>query len=337
MATRIRALRQVALALAVERTDWVERIRAIAEERRRVAERRKQDREREGAILDLAILQKQTTMLARQKTRNQVEKTLSTWKTREVSEFAGETVAICGGRRTIKSTRFVLWRKALPPPPPRPLPPHQTPGAEDFRKRKEEYEDSLADWEEATSHYVCVWATKGLERIVENQKKAFAEELDSQNRRLFWLPSKEQSLCLVIQDTKSFWKDDVQIRWNPLLLMETPDPETLQELQAIIASAAELRTAWEEAERQVPRKPAWCRPPPSKTCKRSEEMLEGEYLVRSYAETTYRGADRTILFLARIAENGCSNGEEVPVHGYFLEKEVANLPTPLGELETALF
>ena len=246
-------------------------------------------------------------------------------------------MAICGGRRTSKSTRFVLRRKALPPSPPRPLPPHQTPGDEDFRKRKEEYEASLADWKEATSHYVCVWATKGLERIVENQKKAFAEELDSQNRRLFWLPSKEQSLCVAIQDTKSFWKDDEQIRWNPLLLLETPDPEDLQKLQAIIAAADELRTAWEEAERQVQRKPAWCRPPPNKDCKRSEEMLEGEYLVRSYAETTYRGADRTILFLARIDENGCPNGEEVPVHGYFLEKEVANLPTPLGELETALY
>ena len=253
-------------------------------------------------------------MLARQKTKDQVEKTLSTWKTRKVSEFAGETVAICGGRSTRKSTRFVLWRKALPPPPPRPLPPHQTPGNEDYRKRKEEYEDALADWEEA-----------------------FAEELDSQNRRLFWLPSKQQSLLVAIQDTKSFWKDDVQIRWNPLLLLETPDPEDLQKLQAIIASADELRMAWEEAERQVPRKPAWCRPPPNKACKRSEEMQEGEYLVRSYAETTYRGADRTILFLARIDENGCPNGEEVPVHGYFLEKEVANLPTPLGELETALY
>ena len=339
MATRTRALRQVALALAAEREDWVERIRPIAEERRRVVERRKQDRERERAILDMALLQQQRATLAspRQKNRKKVEETLSTWKTRKVAEFAGETVAICGGRSTGKSTRFVLWRKAPPPSPPRPLPPQQPRGTGNFRKRQEEYEKALADWEEATNPHVCVWATKGLDRIVENQKKAFAEEVDNYGRRLVWLPSKEKSLCVAIQDTKSFWKDDVQIRWNPLSLLETPDPKDLQELQATIAAADELCTAWEKSERQIPRKPALCRPPPNKDCKRSNQMPEGEYLVRSYAKTTYLSADRTILFVVRIDENGCPNGEEVPVHGYFLEKEIANLPTPLGELETALY
>lgn len=81
----------------------------------------------------------------------------------------------------------------------------------------------------------------------------------------------------------------------------------------------------------------YCRAPPNKSCKEALEMDEGEYLVSRFAETTFRGTPRTILFLSPMGEDGEPNTEEeTPTWGAFLQEEVERVG-PLSHIEGRLY
>ena len=64
--------------------------------------------------------------------------------------------------------------------------------------------------------------------------------------------------------------------------------------------------------------------PPNKETKKTTDLPEGEYICKRFADTMYRNAQRTILFLLPLGKDGKpTTDEETPTHGVFLEKEIA--------------
>ncbi|MEW8689133.1 MAG: hypothetical protein AB2556_25205, partial [Candidatus Thiodiazotropha sp.] len=103
-----------------------------------------------------------------------------------------------------------------------------------------------------------------------------------------------------------------EIGWNPIRVLVAQDPWRLVTLQ-VLANAAETEEHHRN-EGAVQRAPA----PQPKNTKKTTDLPAGEYNGRQYAIGMFRGSKRTILFLET------ADGE-VPVHGHFLEKEVAAL------------
>ena len=166
--------------------------------------------------------------------------------------------------------------------------------------------------------FVCVWATKGLERILDNQAGAFASQPNQYGCLIQWLPNRESKLQIHVQEPKTFWNNEgTRIAWNPISLLAIPKAEDLQDLQRLLEDEENRRMVLEAEEmEEPPRLRFWPAPPPNKHCKKALELPEGEYLVTRFAEETFRGTLRTYLFLATMGEDGHQNtDEEMPTFG----------------------
>ena len=74
-----------------------------------------------------------------------------------------------------------------------------------------------------------------------------------------------------------------------------------------------------------------------KRCKKALELDAGEYTVTRFAETTFRDAPRTILFVSPVGEDGQQKtDEETPIWGAFLQEEIEKIG-PLGLIEGRLY
>ena len=210
---------------------------------------------------------------SRAKGRNQARRRISAFgRDKKIAELAGKVLDILGVRATQTGRRRVVLQEEDGP-------------------------------------IVCVWATKGLERILGNQAEAFAAQTNQYGRLLQWLPNRESKLQIHVQEPKTFWNNEgTRIAWNPISILATPKAEDLQELHRLLEEKENRRTVLEaEGMEEPPRPRFWPAPPPNKHCKKALEMPEGEYLVARFAETTFRGAPGTILFLATMGEDGHQN------------------------------
>ena len=241
--------------------------------------------------------------ISRAKGRNQANRRKSAFgRDKKIAELAGKVLDILGVRATqIGRRRVVLQEEGGP--------------------------------------IVCVWATKGLERNLDNQVGAFAAQINQFSRQLQWLPIRESKLRIHVQDSQTFWNNEgTRIAWNPISVLATPKAEDLQELQRLLEDEENPRMVLEaEARREGPPRPLGCLAPPNKNCKKALQMPKGEYLVTRFAKTTFRGVARTILFLSLMGEDGHQNtDEETPTFGVFLQEEVGRIG-PLSNLESALY
>ena len=152
---------------------------------------------------------------------------------------------------------------------------------------------------------ICVWARRGLERILDNQGACSKrwEKATAAGSCFSRLRGAGCGYRCKISATKGR-----KFVGTPLLFW-TPQ-----------GRATSVRQA-----------------PPAKSCKKALEMAESDYFVPRFAETEFRGAPRTVFFLRPIGEDGLpTTDEETPVFGAFLQEEGRRI-RPLSELGGALY
>ena len=194
---------------------------------------------------------------------------------------------------------------------------------------------------------VWVWSTRGLDRILASQEHFFEKKQDFRPWCLLaWIPYRptknRKGLRIAVQMSKSFWTDDGrQIDWNPLELLSIPSEGGLAALRKLLQSQetqdllAQIEAKGQELAECNPvgvgLQRGWV-PAKQKNCTAALDMAEGLYAVLRFAETTYRGAKRTILHLAPMDEEGRPNlFEQKPVRGLLLQAEIDSF-CPLEEL-----
>ena len=166
-------------------------------------------RARELEQLEATIQERRRALEQRTATRRVVEKALLEG-TKKIAELTGKILDILGVRATQTGRRRIVLQEAEDGP------------------------------------IVCVWATKGLERILDNQAGAFAAQPNQYGRLLQWLPNRESKLQIHVQEPKTFWKKEgTRIAWNPIFLLATPKAEDLQELQRLLEAEENRRTVLE--------------------------------------------------------------------------------------------
>ena len=111
-------------------------------------------------------------------------------------------------------------------------------------------------------------------------------------------------------------------------MLENEEQKELLELRKELAAQAKLEG----------RKRLFCsKAPPIRKCKKALELDAGEYTVTRYAETTFRNAPRTILFVSPMGEDGQQKtDEETPIWGAFLQEEI-EIIGPLNRIEGRLY
>ena len=181
---------------------------------------------------------------------------------------------------------------------------------------------------------VVVWATRGLEKVLENCGDAFERIEESRySRTTHWLVPVGREKLLVgleieVAQARTFrTKDDRQISWNPIVVAKFPDPQRRAILQALAEKERkyeELGIEQQEAEGSLCLQKAEV-PKIADTSKVSD-LQPGEYVCRRYAAATFRGAARSILFLVPLGPDGEQTTDvETPVFGHFLKREVSAL------------
>ena len=175
---------------------------------------------------------------------------------------------------------------------------------------------------------VAVWATKGLQKILQECLDFFrSDEKDNTGRKLSWLVSdsafeKLGGLQLHIEPSKSFSnREGKTIVWNPIRVETAPDNGRLAFLQDLGSKCEEYETLCADLLKNCMQRIC---APPNKQTKKTTDLPEGEYICKRFADTRYRNAPRTILFLLPVGKDGKpTTDEETPTHGVFLEKEIA--------------
>ena len=248
--------------------------------------------------------------------RSQLHQTIddSFAKTRlagKIAEFAGSRVFVLAYTETNNGTKKVLLE-----------------GETDGQKR-----------------LVWVWSTRGLDRILASQESFFEKKPRIRPWcSLSWIPYRpaknRPGLRIEVLPSKSFWTDDGrQIHWNPLELLSIPSEKGLASLRELLQSQeTKDLLAQKKAKRKelvecnpVVLQRGWL-PAKQKDCTAALDMAEGFYAVLLFAETRYRGVNRTILHLAPMDEKGRPNlFEQTPVRGLLLQAEIDNF-RPLEEL-----
>jgi len=236
-------------------------------------------------------------------TRHDVENALGTSKTEKVAEVAGRRWNVLGFRR-------------LPGP-----------GEEDCSKSSRVVLRTVdATNEQETT---VVWATKGLEKILDGCADLFeTSSQDKFKRTTYWLPplgsARSSGLEIEIDPARVFHsrKNDCEIAWNPIRVVAAPDAQRLPILQILATKAQEYQTTETE---QRPKLQETSAPKPKNTTK-AIDLEPGEYVCRLFASTKWRDAPRTLLFLVPTGENGEAKTDvETPTYGHFLQKEVEAL------------
>ena len=198
--------------------------------------------------------------------------------------------------------------------------------------------------EKATGTAVAIWPNTGIQKLLSATEKYVEKKVDKFARELCWFPRDlwfvengeiqynsnmekyRNGLDIRIQPAKEFYKDKQTIRWNPIDVVEVPDIADLPSLREIA-----LDKEFEELEIATKRELQETTAPNSKEQIRTLEIQPGTYICKKYATTTYRGNNRTILFLVPKGEDGEPTTDEyIPAFGHFLEKEIERI----GGVET---
>ena len=302
LSTRGLLRRQEELLEAAAFLDWEARIRLVAERHIAWGEELAAEREREKALLEATVQRRREEIAGTSRARSAVEEALL-GNTQKVADIAGKAFDILGARTTERGGRRVVLRASGPGPGPAPAPDNDQPA-------------------------ICVWATRGLERILDNQEGSCFSRTRGAG---CGYRCKARSLSGATKGRKFVG--------TPLLFWRPQGRATCSRFRKSCKTCTSQKRALAAAKRRRigPKKPLACQAPPAKSCKKALEMDERDYFVPRFAETEFRGAPRTVFFLCPIGEDGLpTTDEETPVFGVFLQEEARRI-WPLSELGGALY
>ena len=167
-----------------------------------------------------------------------------------------------------------------------------------------------------------VWATQGLESVLDGCADVFEADADKFGRTTFWLPpiGDGTGLEIEIEPARVFQPmDGRKVSWNPIGVVAAPDPQRLATLQALAEKKQEHQAQLEAEQRAREQSCLLEAPAPNpRDTKKALDLPSGEYLCRRNAPTTFRGAPRTLLFLVPADEDGePATDVETPTYGLF--------------------
>ena len=171
---------------------------------------------------------------------------------------------------------------------------------------------------------VVVWANRQLEELLEGNGRMAETETDSYNRTLGWFPTgyieKEGvgiGVYIRIHPPKKFsTKDGREIVWHPIRNTIERDKENIAEIE-VPEIPMELPENTMQEIYNVPQ---------AKDTTKVLDMEPGVYICRKFACTTYRKKERILLYLVPAGEDGNpTTDEEIPVYGFFLQKEIERI------------
>jgi len=309
LSTRNREKRLQEIRDAENHEVWKRKAQVWLEEEQRRHEEQKQHRAKELERLAHIAQAFRRYSERSAKTKNIVEEALGTNKTEKVAEMVGRRYNVLGFRRLL--------------------------GHEDSDGSKKRSRVVLRAVGQGPK---AVWATKGLEKVLDSCADLFESSQDKFKRTTYWLPplgpTKKAGLEIEIEPARVFHsrKNDCEIAWNPIRVVAAPEAKRLPILQLLAKRAQEHQTAeTEQQEAENNAKLQETTAPKPKNTTKAIGLEPGEYVCRRFASTTWREAPRTILFLAPKGENGESTTDvETPTHGHFLQKAVE----ALGGVET---
>lgn len=232
-----------------------------------------------------------------------VEEALGTNKTEKVAEMVGQRWTVWGFRRLL--------------------------GHEDSNGSKK----SRVVLKAAGQEPKTVWATKGLEKVLDSCADLFESSQDKFKRKTYWLPplgpTKKAGLEIEIDPARVFHskENDSEISWNPIRVVAAPEAKRIPILQLLAKRAREFETKeFEQQEAEKNTKLQETTAPKPKNTTKAIDLEPGEYVCQRFASTTWREAPRIVLFLVPKGENGeATTDVETPTHGHFLQKAVETL------------
>ena len=132
-----------------------------------------------------------------------------------------------------------------------------------------------------------------------------------------------------MNETQPFWNNSgVEINWNSTDVLLSSKKE-LEEMHKMLNNEKQNELLEQRNELAAPMKLTCCKAPPLKKCKKALNMNPCDYVATRYAETSFRGNTRTIIFVSPIVEDGQQNtDEETPIWGAFLQEKI-NKTKPL--------
>lgn len=202
LSTRNREKRLQGIRDAANAEEWRRRAWARLEEEHRHQEEQQRRRAEELESLALLVARQQVYVEKSRQTRAEVEDTLRTRSSKVADIPSGCKWKVLGYRRNGQPNtkpRVVLW--------------------------------SCAD-DEACG----VWATQGLERVLDGCADIFETDTDKYGRTTFWLPPVGElaGLEIEIDPARVFQsRDGRTISWNPIRVVAAPDPRRLAILQTL--------------------------------------------------------------------------------------------------------
>ena len=293
---RLQHIRNSANAEGWQRRAWA---RLEAEQQQHEEEQRRRAEEMERLSQLVAGYRRYAEKL--QQTRVEIEDTLRTQSGKVADIPSGRKWLVLGYRRSRATTaRRVVLRCC----------------------------EATTDDDSCQATALGVWATQGLERILDGCAYVFESDTDKYGRTTFWLPpvgpGKLSGLEIEIDPARVF-----QLEGRPQGLLEPdpgrcrPRPPAPGHLQALAEKEQEHQAQLEAEQRAQEQSRLLEAPANPKDTKKALDLPSSEYLCRRYASTTFRGAPRTLPLLVSAGEDGePATDLETPTYGYFLKGEV---------------
>ena len=169
---------------------------------------------------------------------------------------------------------------------------------------------------------IVVWANKQLENVLERNKNMVQTNRYTDGRILGWIPGDYTEdkigigIYIHIDPPRPYTtKEGKEIVWYPVRETTQKDKENIAQLE-VPEMPIELPEKMQEIYNV----------PQAKDTMKAMEMEPGEYVCRKFACTTYRGNEKTILYLSPVGKDGNpTTDEEIAVQGFFLHKEIERI------------
>lgn len=148
--------------------------------------------------------------------------------------------------------------------------------------------------ENELSQPFVVWSTTAISRILEAAKSIFERTDDQYHRMMFWMVEKSHSIEIEIDDQTCFQtKEGKTFSYYPIEFLRAPNLASVKEYLRQIQENEDILEAENlKSLNKVPK-------PEKNTIVSMINLEPGTYICKRFALSTFRGKNRSILFLEK--------------------------------------